>query len=93
MTAIRGITLHRPWGYAIAHLDKDYENRTWRCPLNPGDYLAIHNGLKWDKEGADFIKSLNSSELISNPAPETDPAGHIIAIARFDGNVTDSNSP
>jgi hypothetical protein len=38
---IKGLTLHRPWGYAIAYLDKRVENRAYPCFLNRGDYIMI----------------------------------------------------
>ncbi len=87
---IKGLTVHRPWGYAIARLDKRVENRSWACWLNPGDYIAIHNGQKWDRNGARFIREMNVSELM-NPTEETNPAGFIIAVARFDGNIKDED--
>lgn len=89
---LKAVTLHRPWGYSIAKLNKDIENRTWRCYLNEGDLLAIHNGKKWDADGADFVNAINKSELIPNPTLENDPASAIIAIARFGGNVLESSS-
>jgi len=89
---IKGITLHRPWGYAVAYLGKRVENRTYRCPLPIGSYLAIHNGKKWDEVGAAFVRLMNESELIDNPTDETDLPGHIIAIAKFVGNVTECDS-
>lgn len=90
---LSAITLHRPWGWAIASLGKDIENRSWRCPLQPGTLIAIHSGKTWDKDAADFIRSMGADRpLIEPPTPETDPLG-IIAIARFDGNLTESESP
>jgi hypothetical protein len=90
---IKGLTLHRPWGYAISHLDKRVENRTWNCPLPIGTFIAIHNGQKWDKEGELFIRRQNASELFDHPSEENCPAGAIVAVAQFDGNVTESDSP
>jgi hypothetical protein len=90
---VKAITLHRPWGYAIACLDKRHENRSWRCPLPIGSWLAIHNGQKWDEAAAEFIRRENSSELIDNPTPENDPPGAIIAMCRFLGNEESSDSP
>lgn len=89
---IKGITLHRPWGYAIAHLNKRVENRTYNCPLPIGSYLAIHNGKEWDEEGADFVCRMNPSELIDNPTDKTVAPSQIIAIAKFVGNVTECDS-
>lgn len=85
---LKAITLHRPWGYAIAHLGKDIENRTWNCWLPTGSLLAIHNGQKWDKAGVEFIKQLG----LEPPTQEEDKAGGIIAIVRFQGNITQSDS-
>lgn len=90
---IYGLTVRRPWGFAIARLDKRIENRTWNCPLPIGSFLAIHNGKKWEEEGAAFVRNLNRSQLIDNPTEEDDPPGAIIAIAKFTGNVTESRSP
>lgn len=84
---IRGLTLHRPWGFAIAHLDKRVENRTWYCWLDVGDYIAIHNGSKWDGTAGSIIRGLNHSKSIPNPTPESEFPGLIIAVARFAGNV------
>ena len=85
---IKAITLHRPWGNAIADYGKNIENRTWKCPLPFGSYLAIHNGKKWDADALRFIQRLTE---VCDPAltPDEVPSGAIIAIARFDGNATD----
>jgi len=39
------LTLYPEWAWAITHLDKRIENRSWK-PINlkPGDRLAIHSG-------------------------------------------------
>lgn len=55
---MRALTLQRPWGYAIAHLGKRVENRTWTPPASMiGRRLAIHEGKIWDAAGADWIES------------------------------------
>lgn len=39
------LTLHAPWAYAVTHLDKRIENRTWAPPPKLlGQRLAIHAG-------------------------------------------------
>lgn len=51
---MRALTLHAPWAWAIAHLDKRTENRTWRPSLKrlrPGDWFAIHAGMKNTADG------------------------------------------
>lgn len=45
---IRGLTLHEPWAYAIAHLGKDVENRGIHAldwSFLEGHYLAIHSAV------------------------------------------------
>jgi Protein of unknown function, DUF488 len=86
---IRGITLHRPWSYAIAKLSKDIENRSWECPLPIGSYLAIHSGSKWDSAAQQTIEQITGSKITQSD----DPSGNIIAIAKFGGNLTESSSP
>ncbi|PZD70478.1 hypothetical protein C1752_12049 [Acaryochloris thomasi RCC1774] len=84
------ITVHRPWGYAIAHLGKDIENRSW-CPRIPvGSFLAIHNGMKWDADGEWLLRQNYGEKL---PDRNSDPAGAIVAISQFDGCVREGESP
>lgn len=90
MNKIRGLTLIRPWGYAIAHLGKDVENRTWNCYLKPGDFIAIHNGKKWDQSAIECMA--DCMDIEAKVTPELDKDSQIIAVATFAGNVTQSNS-
>jgi hypothetical protein len=79
---IRGLTLIRPWGWAIAHGGKDIENRTWKPPANMmGQWLAIHSGKKYDEAAASWIEDLT----ITPPIPEDaeDQSGVIVAVARL----------
>lgn len=89
---IRGLTLIRPWGDAIAHMGKDIENRTWNCYLDPSDLIAIHNGKSWDKDAKEFIELATEQEY-SNLTKNLVPDSQIIAVAKFLGNVADSESP
>ena len=89
---LKAVTLHRPWAWAITHLDKRVENRSWKCPLPGGSLFAIHAGKKWDLNAVRFIESVNTSQLITMPPEEEHPTG-IVAIARFDGNVWSDESP
>ncbi|WOD37388.1 hypothetical protein [Nodosilinea sp. E11] len=88
--SLKAITLHRPWAYAIAHLGKRVENRGWACPLAPGSLIAIHAGKKYDKQAADWIRQTLGQDC--PPDGDEHPTG-IVAIARFVGNVTASDSP
>jgi Protein of unknown function, DUF488 len=87
--AIRGITLHRPWSYAIAKLGKPIENRSWECPLPIGSYLAIHSGSKWDADAQATIERITGTKVKQSD----EKPGQIVAIAKFAGNVTESTSP
>lgn len=86
---LKAITLHRPWAYAVAHLDKHIENRGWPCPLPVGSLIAIHAGRKFDSAAVDWIKK--HTGLVC-PQDDAQPMG-IVAIARFMGNVSSSDSP
>jgi hypothetical protein len=86
---LKAITLHRPWAYAVAHLGKSVENRTWPCSLSVGSLIAIHAGRKFDKDAVDWIKQNTDLEC---PPEEAQPTG-IVALARFMGNVSALDSP
>lgn len=86
--ALYAITVHRPWAYAIAHLGKACENRTWNCRLQPGTWLAIHAGKRFDRKGAEWIVSELGLAL-----PDGGGETGIVAIARFQANITSSSSP
>lgn len=45
------ITVRQPWAWAIVH-GKTTENRTWKRPHRGP--IAIHAGVGWDKDGAQF---------------------------------------
>lgn len=88
---IRGLTLIRPWGSAVAYMGKDIENRTWNCYLSPGDFIAVHNGKSWDNDAVDFIEQTTGQEY-PRLTKDAVPDSCIIAIARFGGNVAESDS-
>jgi hypothetical protein len=50
---MKAISLRPPWPYAIFHLDKDIENRTW--PTRYRGPLLIHASKTWDEAGYDFL--------------------------------------
>lgn len=87
-TKIRGLTLQRPWEYAIFNLGKDVENRTWRPPVSMiGQYLAIHAGQTYDKAGARWIE-----QKFGLVIPETQ-GGVIVGVVKLADVVTESTSP
>ena len=83
MQAVKVITLHRPWPYAIVHLGMDIANRTWRYPIeDPYAPLAIHAGKKWDASAVAFIENLG----MTVPPKDQHPTG-IIAVCGVMRNV------
>ena len=87
---LKAISIYRPWTWAIYSNgnSKRHENRSWKCPLRPGDPIAIHAGKKWDKSGVRMCNRI----LWCSPIDAKCPTG-IVAIARFIRNVTESDSP
>lgn len=83
VSPIRGLTLIRPWAWAVAHAGKDIENRTWEPPRYMlGGFVAIHAGMKWDEDAASGIEC----ELdICVPDEDAHPSGVIVAVARIAG--------
>jgi hypothetical protein len=60
MREIRGLTLHRPWAWAMTRGSKRIENRVWAPPpAIVGGYVALHAGKTWDYEGAEYIRRLH----------------------------------
>ena len=47
---MKAITVKQPWAWAIAHGQKDIENRTWGTGYRGP--IAIHAGARWDEDGA-----------------------------------------
>jgi hypothetical protein len=92
--SIRGLTLWRPWAWAVAHAGKDVENRTWAPPRAlVGGLVAIHSGQRWDKDGAAWMQhSLALRLALRVPEDAADPSGVIIAVARLAGAVESSSS-
>jgi hypothetical protein len=85
---IRGLTLQRPWPWAIFHAGKPIENRTWQPPRSMiGQYLAIHAGQTWDKAGARWIE-----DKFGLVVPK-DEGGAIVGVVRLAGVVEESDSP
>jgi hypothetical protein len=98
---LQALTLRHPWAYAITHLGKRIENRTWRPPAALiGRSLAIHGGAV--PKGAALAGAAHAMTIlrISGLAPpitelllaEAVTPG-IVAVARVSGVVTESLSP
>jgi hypothetical protein len=88
---MKAITVKQPWAWAIAHADKDIENRSTnlKC-VEPGGIIAIHAGKGWASEAGQQIANITDEEFACTDEKK---ATGIIALARFGGNVTEHNSP
>lgn len=61
---MKAITLHRPWSWAVAHADKNIENRTWAPPnYLIGSRIAIHAGKQFDDEGWEYLTDPDTSPI------------------------------
>jgi hypothetical protein len=96
---MKALTLHQPWAYAVAHLGKDIENRTWRPPAAlTGQRVAIHAAKQWDYQRVwDIVGQWGTARLIDLDLLDFGQIdaqrGHIIATAIVSGVVTSSASP
>lgn len=89
---IRGLTLIRPWPWAIFKAGKDVENRSWLpspTRLQPGEWIAIHAGAKWDELDADWIQETFGLDF---PSKAQHQSGLIVGLVRFSGFCTKSDS-
>ena len=89
---MRALTLHRPWPWAILHLDgaraKRIENRLWAPPdWILGERIAIHAGGTFDIRAAEYIRQVGGAWP---PLEHTEHPVGIVGVADFDaGNVGD----
>lgn len=85
---IRGLTLWRPWPWAILHGSKRIENRPWACPQHAvGQLIALHAGKRWHDDGAESIAAMHPEM----PRGSDDHAVGIVGVARVVGCITDSD--
>ena len=51
------ISIMQPWAYAIFHLGKDCENRSWKIPPQyVGRPVLVHAGKKLDTLGLEYLQ-------------------------------------
>jgi len=98
---MKAITLWPEWAWAIVHLGKDVENRSWVIP--PGLY-CLHAGMRFDGRGIkpehreDAILSVRGTAHYQNLTREQIdaldqmkdtliPVGHIVGLIRVTGHT------
>ena len=78
---MKALSLKQPWLYAITHLGKRVENRTWKPPQSIiGKYIALHASKKDDLLGYTAIAEIAGIEIKGNL-----PRGAIVATAKVVG--------
>lgn len=92
------LTLTPEWAYAVCHLGKRTENRTWYPPesqLRAGDWFAIHSG-KPPKTLRGRVEMLQDAIAIANKHGKASKFGvtsaevfkyGIVALARYAGRI------
>jgi len=78
------LTLWRPWVYAVTHLGKPIENRTWEAPRRlVGRRFAIHAAKAYSAADAAWIEETFDIRL---PPVHEQPTG-VVATAVYLGTV------
>lgn len=53
----RALSLYQPWGWLMLYGPKRIENRGWKPPPAAlGERVYVHQGKKWDEDGAAYIR-------------------------------------
>lgn len=87
---MKAITVHAPYGWAIARADKRLENRDWEpsaLELRPGDLLAIHQGKKFDWDARDALWAWGINCPGAGEMEEAGTLGAFVALATFTGRI------
>lgn len=89
--SIFGLTLHQPWAQMIIEGHKNIENRSWKPPEELiGSFIAIHAGKTYDPIASIIIRQRFGIHIDDIDKLEM---GAIVAVARLDGVLTDSDDP
>ena len=83
---MKALSIRQPWIYAILHLGKEVENRTWDTKYRGP--LLLHAGKAMSSDDYEFI--CEQAEKQGLPAPTRDQIerGGIVGIADVTGMVT-----
>jgi hypothetical protein len=82
------ISIQQPWAWAIFHLGKDVENRSWQPPRL--GHFYIHASKTYNHAAAAWIEKTFG---VRPPGPDDLPMGAIIGSVEVVGCIQDSASP
>ena len=85
---MKTLSIRQPWAWAILHLKKPVENRTWKTKLR--ERVMIHAGKKYDHEGADWIRKTFKVDV---PGPKDLPLGGLVGSVEIVDCVSSHPSP
>lgn len=86
---MKALSIKQPWAYAVTHLGKDVENRTWRYPLSYRGLLLIHAAKK-DDDGAELVVEERAGRRIVQADVHR---GGLVGMARLVDMTEDYPSP
>jgi hypothetical protein len=85
------LSIKQPWLYAILHLGKNVENRTWELPEQyRGKDVLMHVGKKMDVDGYSYLTEERGYTL---PPLESLPRGGIVGTCKFLAAPADPEDP
>lgn len=77
---MKALSLKQPWLYAITHLGKTVENRTWQPPGDMvGQWIALHASKTKSRDEWVMAESIHGSKITTAV-----PVGKIVAVAKID---------
>lgn len=67
---VKALTLIQPWDWAVCFANKRVENRSWAPPRAIiGQRIALHRGVKFDREDAQWLREEIGGEVPSKAEP------------------------
>lgn len=89
---MKAISIRQPWAWAILHVGKDIENRTWRTPYRGPVLIHAAKGMTRE-EYLDAAQMIDMVGLDKTPSLEDLLRGGIVGEARIVDCVATHDSP
>ena len=89
---MKALSIRQPWVYAILHLGKRVENRTWYTPFR--GTFAIHAAKKWGRDEKEDLECFREEieRRFEAPRPPLH-LGYLVGTARLVDCVRPANVP